>query len=222
MFLSYSFLFLSCIGPLQLGHDSGDHPSHGESRKATVQDGDIIVLGSDGLFDNLFDTKIMSLIDAFCHKTQVKNQMVAAWPQDNKTQVAATISTAADTTPTTLTYAQVAAHSPTSSASSSSSTSSSSSSPRPSSSPPSPPLPSPFPHLSVIELQDLASHLVEEAVTVSNSRTAHTPFAANARKYKLRFQGGKPDDVTCVVAQVQGDCNDYHAVGGAADLQSAE
>ena len=44
--------FFNC--PFQLGTNSKDSPSDAQSFKIPVEQGDIIVLATDGLFDNLF------------------------------------------------------------------------------------------------------------------------------------------------------------------------
>jgi protein phosphatase PTC7 len=49
--------------PLQLGGGSADAPSDGDAYSAAVQPGDLVLLATDGLFDNLFDDEIASLVD---------------------------------------------------------------------------------------------------------------------------------------------------------------
>jgi protein phosphatase PTC7 len=56
---SHSFNF-----PYQVG-TGGDDPAVADTQDHTIQDRDIIVLGSDGLFDNLFDIKIIELLRPF-------------------------------------------------------------------------------------------------------------------------------------------------------------
>lgn len=46
----------------------------------------------------------------------------------------------------------------------------------------------------------LAKAIVAAARRVGSSRTAHSPFAAAAAKHNLRYQGGKLDDASVVVA----------------------
>lgn len=48
--------------PYQLGLRSRDQPSHAQSFTVKVKKGDIIVMGSDGLYDNLFDKDILELV----------------------------------------------------------------------------------------------------------------------------------------------------------------
>jgi len=49
--------------PYQLGSHSGDDPSDSLRALTKVQVGDIWVCGSDGLFDNLFDSEILALVE---------------------------------------------------------------------------------------------------------------------------------------------------------------
>ncbi|KAI8639769.1 phosphatase 2C-like domain-containing protein [Parasitella parasitica] len=48
--------------PYQLGTSSPDRPKDAQSFTVTVEKGDIIIMGSDGLFDNLFDKEILSIV----------------------------------------------------------------------------------------------------------------------------------------------------------------
>lgn len=49
--------------PFQLGSHSGDDPSDSLCQVSKVLVGDVFVCGSDGLFDNLFDSEILALIE---------------------------------------------------------------------------------------------------------------------------------------------------------------
>lgn len=48
--------------PYQLGTGSNDLPSHGNLYAIDVKDGDLVIMASDGLWDNLFDEEILKLI----------------------------------------------------------------------------------------------------------------------------------------------------------------
>ncbi|KAI8081863.1 phosphatase 2C-like domain-containing protein [Gilbertella persicaria] len=48
--------------PYQLGTSSPDRPNDAQSFTVAVEKGDIIIMGSDGLFDNLFDKEILSIV----------------------------------------------------------------------------------------------------------------------------------------------------------------
>ncbi|ORY45346.1 hypothetical protein BCR33DRAFT_697404, partial [Rhizoclosmatium globosum] len=51
--------------PYQLGSDSKDTPEKDAlTYRVKVQEGDLIVVGSDGIFDNLFDEDILDLINS--------------------------------------------------------------------------------------------------------------------------------------------------------------
>lgn len=49
--------------PYQLGPSSNDKPEHGDAYKYTLKEGDIVIVGTDGLFDNLYDETIISLLN---------------------------------------------------------------------------------------------------------------------------------------------------------------
>ncbi len=51
--------------PYQIGFGSGDNPDHGQTHMLPVEIGDIVILGSDGVFDNLFDTEIRYIMSAY-------------------------------------------------------------------------------------------------------------------------------------------------------------
>eukprot|EP00026_Physarum_polycephalum_P011632 Phypoly_transcript_11870.p1 GENE.Phypoly_transcript_11870~~Phypoly_transcript_11870.p1 ORF type:complete len:325 (+),score=32.36 Phypoly_transcript_11870:183-1157(+) len=48
--------------PFQLGNTSKDKPQHSDIATVPVQSGDIVILGTDGLFDNLYDSQILSCV----------------------------------------------------------------------------------------------------------------------------------------------------------------
>lgn len=48
--------------PVQIGTEGKDTPDDGENYELDVVDGDITVVGSDGLFDNVFDNDIIDII----------------------------------------------------------------------------------------------------------------------------------------------------------------
>ncbi|KAG2226211.1 hypothetical protein INT45_003356 [Circinella minor] len=50
--------------PYQLGTNSPDKPKDAQTFDIKVEKGDVIVLGTDGLFDNLFDKEILSIVRA--------------------------------------------------------------------------------------------------------------------------------------------------------------
>ena len=48
--------------PLQLGGGSTDRPHHGDVYTLAVEPGDLVIMATDGLLDNLFDTEIARII----------------------------------------------------------------------------------------------------------------------------------------------------------------
>jgi serine/threonine protein phosphatase PrpC len=52
-------------------------------------------------------------------------------------------------------------------------------------------------------LAELAQALSEAAFKQGQSKSAVTPFSAHARQSGYRYQGGKPDDITVLVATVR-------------------
>ena len=61
-----SFLCSLSRYPFQLGHHSvADHPSTAQMFDAVLEEGDLVVMGSDGVFDNLTDSEILA--EAFRH-----------------------------------------------------------------------------------------------------------------------------------------------------------
>jgi len=48
--------------PFQLGTESDDTPELSDIKKCDLEDGDFVVIGTDGLFDNLYDENILDII----------------------------------------------------------------------------------------------------------------------------------------------------------------
>jgi len=63
--------------PHQLGSHSSDLPSDAMRHSMNVQVGDIIVSGSDGLFDNLFDADIVAIVNEYNDNIPVISQQIA-------------------------------------------------------------------------------------------------------------------------------------------------
>jgi len=67
--------------PYQLGTGSSDYPSDAKQLRIKVQKGDIIIVGSDGLFDNLFDEDILDEVCKHIPQESSKNHPTAlAYP----------------------------------------------------------------------------------------------------------------------------------------------
>ena len=113
--------------PLQLGTQSPTTPDHGERYTLVpAQPYDLVLLGSDGLFDNLFDDHI-----------------------EKEMQLASKGSPA-----------------------------------------------------SIVDCSKLATQLVVKAYEHSQDPRKLSPFSAKAAEHGLRYQGGKPDDITAVIGQL--------------------
>ncbi|KAI9226249.1 MAG: phosphatase 2C-like domain-containing protein, partial [Piptocephalis tieghemiana] len=63
--------------PYQLGTGSPDQPSDAQSFRLRVQRGDVIILGSDGIFDNLFDEDILETVTACAEKVIIDARKVS-------------------------------------------------------------------------------------------------------------------------------------------------
>ena len=61
LILCYLQHYFNC--PYQLGSHSGDDPSDSLRQMCKVMVGDVWVCGIDGLFDNLFDSEILALVE---------------------------------------------------------------------------------------------------------------------------------------------------------------
>lgn len=119
--------------PFQLGTDSADKPSHGDISATHATRGDVVILGTDGLFDNL-------------------------WPED----FVALLSEAGLDAVVDSTDADVRA----------------------------------------AALQELADKLLKRAVDTGADEKARTPYGVHSQGTPRAFWGGKPDDVTVVVAML--------------------
>ncbi|KAL5729224.1 protein-serine/threonine phosphatase [Ranunculus cassubicifolius] len=57
--------------PYQLGKEPGsDDPSLGQAIEVAVEDGDVVVAGTDGLFDNMYDADIEKVVKDGCREGQ--------------------------------------------------------------------------------------------------------------------------------------------------------
>uniref|UniRef100_A0A7S3CUS5 Protein phosphatase n=1 Tax=Strombidium rassoulzadegani TaxID=1082188 RepID=A0A7S3CUS5_9SPIT len=111
--------------PFQVG-TNGDNPMNGESNAHNVANGDILIVGSDGLWDNLHKSSVLDIVNPF----------LKAGPKiENPTLVAELIA--------------------------------------------------------------------QEAERQSYLQNSMSPFAQSAKEHNYHYRGGKPDDITVVVAQIQ-------------------
>ena len=63
--------------PYQLGTTGSDTPKDAQEYTLKVQRGDIIVMGSDGLFDNVFDEDILDIVNSFGSKKKQNPQLMS-------------------------------------------------------------------------------------------------------------------------------------------------
>jgi protein phosphatase PTC7 len=110
--------------PFQVG-TGGDDPASAERQIHDVKHNDIVVIGSDGLWDNLFDVKVIELIRPFIRDTDV-----------------------------------------------------------------------------IADPELVAEVIALEAEKYSNQAKYISPFARHARENFYEYNGGKPDDITVIVAQI--------------------
>jgi len=72
--------------PFQLGTGSQSTPQDAAKQTIQVQEGDVLVTATDGLFDNLFDAQILEIVESALHKKtlaqfeplEVSNRLVKA------------------------------------------------------------------------------------------------------------------------------------------------
>ena len=102
---------------------NGDDPSKGETNAHNVKDGDILVVGSDGLWDNMHRHKIVALIQHFTREEQ-----------------------------------------------------------------------------TIKDMGLVAEMIAKEAEKLSYLQNYLSPFAESARAFNYEYIGGKPDDITVIVA----------------------
>jgi len=63
--------------PKQLGTNSDDYPEHSDVKVIDVQIGDIVLLATDGLFDNVFDEDIIRILSDPKTNTEYKAAVIA-------------------------------------------------------------------------------------------------------------------------------------------------
>lgn len=63
--------------PKQLGTNSDDYPEHSDVKVLDVEIGDIVLLATDGLFDNVFDEDIIRVLADGKTNTEYKAAVIA-------------------------------------------------------------------------------------------------------------------------------------------------
>eukprot|EP01127_Copromyxa_protea_P019130 TRINITY_DN6132_c0_g1_i1.p1 TRINITY_DN6132_c0_g1~~TRINITY_DN6132_c0_g1_i1.p1 ORF type:complete len:188 (-),score=33.28 TRINITY_DN6132_c0_g1_i1:93-656(-) len=109
--------------PYQLGFQSLDTPNEGDLYTTTLEDGDLIVVASDGVFDNVYLSELVALV------TSLQSHPV----------------------------------------------------------------------------QTISKAIADEAKYWGKKKEGNTPFSENARLNGFRFDGGKEDDITVIVARFRSD-----------------
>lgn len=54
-----------------------DSPEDSDNYQLRVREGDLLILGTDGLFDNLFEDEILTLVKKFARQNMVKSKLTA-------------------------------------------------------------------------------------------------------------------------------------------------
>ena len=54
-----------------------DSPEDSDNYQLRVREGDLLILGTDGLFDNLFEDDILTIVKDFVAKDHVKSKQTA-------------------------------------------------------------------------------------------------------------------------------------------------
>lgn len=54
-----------------------DSPEDSDNYQLRVREGDLLILGTDGLFDNLFEDDILAIVKEFVAKDHVKSKQTA-------------------------------------------------------------------------------------------------------------------------------------------------
>ena len=66
--------------PFQLGAGSRNEPRDAVCAEMPAQSGDIVVLGSDGLFDNLFDEEILAMVQGYVARASLAGTLLSERP----------------------------------------------------------------------------------------------------------------------------------------------
>ncbi|KAJ1924646.1 hypothetical protein IWQ60_005052 [Tieghemiomyces parasiticus] len=181
--------------PYQIGTGCADRPEDAQVFTVKVQKGDIILLASDGLFDNLFDEDILDEIQ--------RHVPYVAPPTSPPPQLVTAAEPVVDPVPRTLAFlksatglAAAAVASVATTGGSAIGTPGSAATPATSSKLRGDPL-------RHINPQTISAAIAQRARAVSEeSRFTTSPFQNRAIQEGFYHQGGKPDDITVLVAVV--------------------
>ena len=166
--------------PYQLGSQSKDTAYDAFVDRFEVQAGDWFVLGTDGLFDNVYDKEIVDCIQDWYRERTEKKAAATDVPPAERSRANAVIKSTLKSEPDG--HARREMHIATESNTC-----------------------APAPAMIVDGapvLQDLATRLAQMAVTLAADENRMSPFAVNARSAGFWYYGGKADDVTVVVGRI--------------------
>jgi len=66
----YSFNF-----PYQLGELGGTQPQESDQRELELKEGDLVIVGTDGLFDNVFDSQLLEIANKGTNVTDISSKL---------------------------------------------------------------------------------------------------------------------------------------------------
>ncbi|PIA18922.1 protein serine/threonine phosphatase 2C [Coemansia reversa NRRL 1564] len=181
--------------PYQLGTEQhSDMPSDAQVFRLKIQKGDIIIVGSDGVFDNLFDEDILEEV---CHhlpsamradrEPELKYSNDSLWYESQSSDKLAALSRASDVVaPAPASSSNVVAASPSPLSHEDAD--------------PSPVFSLPQFHIDPVAISRAIAYRAKQVS--QDSAYAESPFQMRAMQEGLYYQGGKRDDITVIVAVV--------------------
>jgi hypothetical protein len=198
--------------PYQLGHHAGAQaPEDADLVALPVSPGDVIVMGTDGLLDNLSEAEILREVQQEAAEAAAKRGAAVGGAGGAARRAASASSASA--------HARGVHHHPTHhhthlpSTHTSSSSSSAQQQQQQHEQQQSPP---PLPPSALISPSALAHRLARLAFEASVDRSRSTPYSRAATEaFDMVYSGGKPDDITVVVAVI-GQQQQQPQVGGGA------
>ncbi|CAD7923905.1 unnamed protein product [Amoebophrya sp. A120] len=177
--------------PKQLGMHSDDMPEHGDVHSVKVQEGDLILCATDGIFDNLFDEDILERLCGPATGADEADAMSTASTTSTSTPSEEGAASSKASTGSTTSSEQEAA-TPASSENSASSTTE---------------------QTAISNLEQRAQDIVKAAFVLSLDPHYNSPFASREKEWleklpaALRpkgkgYEGGKPDDISAVLVEI--------------------
>jgi len=161
--------------PYQLGSGSDDNPRDSVRAETDIQDGDILILATDGFFDNVEDQEIVEYVNKFIAKREIQQNKQTLLATHNPVIGLDSDSILSSSIPSTHRSQHARALSTDSNNSNKFS--------------------------AVNKNDELAGELAALANKFAHDRTKQTPFAKQCRAHGFAHSGGKVDDITVVVAE---------------------